>query len=183
MRKHWKTILRITCMALVGIVVGFNIYLWNAQSLMGDALPMPMGYGAAVVLSGSMEPTLECDDLIFVKEESEYHPDDIVVYQSGNLLVVHRILSIEEEMAVTKGDANNVADEPIALSAIKGRVIGRMSGMGPVVNAIKTPVGTVLLAGLAILLPELGFRMEKKKQEEELDKIKEEIRKLKAEQE
>ena len=59
---------RSALLIFVSLIVGVNIYLWNAQSLMGNALPMPFGYGAAVVLSGSMEPTFSTGDLILVKE-------------------------------------------------------------------------------------------------------------------
>ena len=163
MRKHWKTILRLTLMALAGIVVGMNIYLWNAQSLLGTAMPMPFGFGAAVVLTGSMEPTIAQDSLIFVVEEETYEEDQIVVYQSGSLLVVHRIERIDGETAVTKGDANNVADEPIPVSAIMGRVIGHVANMGPLVRAIKSPIGAVTLLAAAILLPELSYRRQKQK--------------------
>lgn len=183
MAKYWKTALRLGLMTLAGLVVGINIYLWNAQSLMGNALPMPFGYGAAVVLTGSMEPTIHQDDLIFVKAEEAYAEDQIVVYQSGNMVVVHRLLSIDGETAVTQGDANNIPDDPIPLTSIKGRVIGRIPRCGPIVRAVKSPVGTFVLVALALLLPEIGFRREKQKDEDELEKIKDEIRRLKAEQE
>ena len=64
MAKKIKTILRITVLVLVSAVLGVNLYTWNARSLLGNALPMPFGYGAAVVLTGSMEPTIMTDDLI-----------------------------------------------------------------------------------------------------------------------
>ena len=44
--------------------MGINVYLWNASSLAGNAMPMPFGFGMAVVLSGSMEPVLSVNDLL-----------------------------------------------------------------------------------------------------------------------
>ena len=105
--KQIKTILRTFLIIFVSLVVGFNLYTWNAQSLMGNALPMPFGYGAAVVLTGSMEPAVSANDLILVAEKPVYAEEEIVVYQSGNILVVHRILDITDGMVTTKGDANN----------------------------------------------------------------------------
>ena len=49
--KLVKSVARITIIIFVSLVVGFNLYNWNAKSLMGNALPMPMGYGAAVTLT------------------------------------------------------------------------------------------------------------------------------------
>lgn len=167
----------------VSLVLGINVYLWNARSLMGNALPMPFGFGAAVVLTGSMEPAILTDDLIFVGEQDSYELDDVVVYQSGSTLIVHRIVDMEDGTVTTKGDANNVADKPIDISRIKGKVIGRIPGAGIAVRMLKTPAATLLLVAGAVALMELSYRRDRKKDEDELDKIKEEIRRLKAEQE
>ena len=180
--KQFKIILRTLLIVFVSLVVGFNLYTWNAQSLMGNALPMPFGYGAAVVLTGSMEPTISSNDLIFVAERPVYAENEIVVYQSGNILVVHRILDIADGMVTTKGDANNAADAPVELSAIKGKVVGVVPGVGSFVKILKTPVATVVLLVGAVLLLEASFRKEKKKGDDQLEKIKDEIRKLKDEQ-
>ena len=51
----FKGVLRILVLIICGIVLGVNVYLANANSLVGNKLPMPFGYGSAVVLSGSME--------------------------------------------------------------------------------------------------------------------------------
>ncbi len=182
MSKKIKNALRTALLILVSLVLGVNLYLWNAQSLSGNALPMPFGYGAAVVLSGSMEPTIMTNDLILVKAQESYGVDDIVVYQSGSVLVVHRIVETDGETVVTRGDANNAADEPIRAETIKGRVLGHVSGVGAAVRLIKTPAVSVALLVCAVLLVELPYLNRKKKDSEELEKIKAEIRKLREEQ-
>ena len=180
--KKIKSILRTLLIVFVSLVFGFNIYTWNAQSLMGNALPMPFGYGAAVVLTGSMEPAIRVNDVIIVAERTTYAENEIAVYQSGNLLVVHRILEIADGMVTTKGDANNAADAPVELSAVKGKVVGVIPGVGGIVKILKTPAATVILLVGAVLLLEVSFRKEKKKGDDQLEQIKEEIRMLKAEQ-
>ncbi|MBQ8611066.1 MAG: signal peptidase I [Oscillospiraceae bacterium] len=174
--------IRWAALILVGAILGVNVYMINANRLVGEQLPMPFGYGAAVVLSGSMEPTFSTGDLIVVREEAAYATDDIVVYQDGNILVVHRILALDGETVTTKGDANNTADVPIALSAIRGRVLFHIPGAGSVVNFLKTPVGIILTIAAAIALVELPRCREKKKDEAERDRIIEEIKRLKEEQ-
>ena len=181
--KQLKTVARITVIIFVSLVVGINLYRWNAKSLMGNALPMPMGYGAAVVLTGSMEPTIMADDLIIVAEQDSYQPDEIVVYQSGSILVVHRILDITNGMATTKGDANAAADEPIDVSLIKGKVIAIIPMLGHLARILKTPAATILLLVGAVVMMNASFRKEKKKHADDLELIKEEIRRLKEEQE
>ena len=181
--KLIKTVARIALIVFVSLVVGLNLYSWNAKSLMGNALPMPMGYGAAVTLTGSMEPTIMPDDLIIVAEQEAYELDDIVVYQSGSILVVHRIISIDGQTVTTQGDANPVADEPMDVSLIKGKVIAIVPVLGNVARVLKTPAATLVLLAGAVLLLEMSFRKEKQKKSDDLEQIKAEIRKLKEEQE
>lgn len=180
--SNWKTIskktIRIILIVLCGAVLGINVYLTNANRLMGNSLPMPFGYGAAVVLSGSMEPEMSKGDLIVVKELETYRENDIVVYQSKSSLVVHRIITIDGDAVITQGDANNAPDDPISLSAIKGKVLLRIPYVGRVVNLIKTPIGTISIVAIAILLIEIPRRTEKKKDDEEKQKIIDEINRL-----
>lgn len=180
--KQFKMILRTLLIIFVSLVVGFNLYTWNAQSLMGNTLPMPFGYGAAVVLTGSMEPTIHVNDVILVAEQPTYAENEIAVYQSGSILVVHRILDITDGMVTTKGDANNAPDAPIELSAVKGKVVGVIPGVGGIVKILKTPTATAIMLVGAVLLLEASFRKDKAKGDDQLEKIKEEIRKLKDEQ-
>ena len=114
-----RDLFRLLILVLCGLALGVNVYLLNARNLMHNMLPMPFGYGAAVVLSGSMETTFSAGDLIIVEDTDEYAVRDIVVYQDRNSLVVHRIIEIDDEFVITQGDANNAPDEAIALSSIK----------------------------------------------------------------
>ena len=176
-------ILRTAFLIGVSVVLGINIYNWNAKSLTGNVLPMPFGYGSAVVLTGSMEPAIMTDELIIVKASETYAEGDVVVYQTGRILVVHRIVSMADGMAVTRGDANNADDAPIELSQIRGKVIAHIPHMGTVVRIFKTPWVTALLIIGAVALVEIPYRKKKEEDQEELERIKAEIRKLKEEQE
>lgn len=177
-RKKIKLILRWILLALCGAAVGLNIYSANAKKLVGNKLPTPFGFGASVVLSGSMEPEFSKGDLIVVREAEGYAVGDIVVFQDGATLVVHRIIAIDGESVTTKGDANNSADDPITLDAIKAKVLFDIPFVGRIVGAIKTPVGTVCLIAAALLLIELPRRREKQKDDDERQKLIDEINRL-----
>ena len=181
--KTIKSVLRAVFLIAVSLILGINIYNWNARSLTGNVLPMPFGYGGAVVLSGSMEPAIAVDELIIVRAEDAYEAGDVVVYQSGHMLVVHRIVTLDGETVTTRGDANNTDDNPIELSQVKGRVIAHIPHVGKVIRLLKTPLATILLIAGAVLTVELPYQKEKEKKEEELERIKAEIRRLKEEQE
>ncbi|MBR6650127.1 MAG: signal peptidase I [Clostridia bacterium] len=180
-KKKFPSALRLILLIICGAALGINVYLANAKSLVGNQMPMPFGYGASVVLSGSMEPEFSKGDLIVVAESDSYQKRDIVVFQDGASLVVHRIIDIDGDKIITQGDANATADEPIEASVIKGKVLFHIDNLGTVASFFKTPVGTVLLVVLAIALVEIPRRREKEADDEEKQKILEEIKRLREE--
>lgn len=175
--------LRIAGYVIISLVVALGIYRWNAQTLAGNRLPMPFGRGMAVVLSGSMEPELSVNDLVFVKSAKSYEVGDVVVYQSGNILIIHRIIemSSDGETVITKGVANDIADDPIDISAIKGKMTGKIPRLGGFITVLRSPVVLVSVLFVAAALMVLSGRSEKKKQDEKTAAIHEEIRQLKEE--
>ena len=177
-----KTVLRLVLLVVCGAILGVNVYLTNASKLVGNKMPMPFGYGASVVLSGSMEPEFSKGDLIIVAEAESYAKNDVVVFSDGPSLVVHRIIEEADETVITKGDANNVADEPIERSAIKAKVLFHVDKVGSVVEFFRTPIGIILIIGIAIALVELPRLTKKEEDDEEKQRIIEEIMRLRKEQ-
>lgn len=182
MKRVIKIVVRTLLLIVVAAVVGFGVYSVNAERVTGNALPMPFGFGSAVVLSGSMEPTLSVGDLLLVIPREQYEVGQIVVYQDGQTLVVHRIMRIDGESAVTQGDDNTGEDEPILLTQIKGKVVFSIPLVGHLVRFIKTPIGIMVVMGLAIFLMERSFRREKDSKQEQLQQLRAEIEQLKNEQ-
>ncbi len=174
-------ILRIVMLTCISLLLGTMLYRWNAETLVGNKLPMPFGCGFSVVLSGSMEPVLHVNDFVMIRKQESYQPDDIVVYQDGSSLVIHRLLRISADAACTKGDANNIEDPEIKPDRIKGKMILRIPMLGAVVRFIKSPVGTVLMLLAAVFLFEMPYLKQKKQVLAEQEKIKEEIRRLRNE--
>jgi len=181
-KNKYSTLIRRIVLAILGILLGVNVYLANARSVVGNRLPMPFGIGAAVVLSGSMEDALSVNDVIIVRESEEYNVRDIVVYDDGRDLIVHRIVEKDGDMITTQGDANPTPDDSINIKSVKGKVVFSVPYLGVVINALRSPVGAIIIILAAILLTECSFRRKKESDEERLKKIKEEIRKLKEEQ-
>lgn len=82
-----------------------------------------MDIGALIVVTGSMEPTINIKELIIIKEQKNYFVCDIVTYRDkNNNLVTHRIVSKSGKTVVTRGDNNTVSDEPININKIEGKV-------------------------------------------------------------
>ena len=180
-KRKGKSIGRVLLLIAISLIIGTMVYSLNARALTGNAMPMPFGFGVSVVLSGSMEPELSVNDLVIVREADRYKVGDTVVYQDNASLVIHKIISVDGEQVITKGVANDVADDPVPLSAIKGKAVAHVPFIGAVVQFLKTTVGSILLILAVIVLFELPYLRQRKRADEEKEKIKEEIRKLKGE--
>ena len=180
--KIRSIIFRILLVTIAGLTVGLSVYSWNARQVFGNQLPMPFGFGASVVLSGSMEPTLKVNDLVFIFEQDDYQVDDIVVYQNDSELIIHRIIRVQGDQVVTQGDANNVSDDPINRDQIKGKYAFKIPFVGLVFKILKSLPGTLCILALVVFLLYRSRRKERKVGEEELDKIVAEIKALQAQQ-
>ena len=171
-------IFRIILIIIAGLTVGMSLFSWNAAGLAGNQMPMPFGVGSAVVLSGSMSPELKVNDLVFVTAADEYEVGQIVVYQLGKTLVIHRIVSLDDEYVVTKGDANNTEDEPVTYRQVKGVYRFKIPFVGIFVRFIKTVPGTLIVLMLAMYLMYRSRQKERAKDDEDIAAIAEEIKAL-----
>ena len=186
MKKVIQYILRIFIFIVLSLVVGLTFYTINARRVTGNRLVMPFNKTIAVVLTGSMEPYIGVNDLIVVEKTNDYELWDVVVYQTGNMLVVHRIISIDGDTVITAGDNNDGAeDEPINIKQINGEVIDIIPNVGLILKFFKSPLGIFITVFIASGLLVLSYKSEKKEKDkekdEELDSIKLEIEKLKKE--
>ena len=121
-----------------------------------------LGWRIDVVLSGSMEPTVQTGSLVIVRPigPEDIRTGDIVMYLSPDKtsLITHRVVKIEYKPGlrfVTKGDANNNSDiNPIQPDQIVGIVTFTIPFFGYLTQFIRTPLGLILffLAPAAILI-------------------------------
>ena len=180
-RKVILTITKIFFAILASAIIGYNLFLINAQVFLKEKLPMPLGFGTAVVVSNSMHPYLEINDLIIVKKTNNYSVGDVVVYDDGHVLVVHRIVEIDDYMFVAKGDANNSNDRPYSVDLIKGEVVKIIPKIGVVQEVIANPFVQIACFAIAIVLFELSFKLDSKEKPKENEELKKEIELLKEE--
>lgn len=75
-------------------------------------IPTIWGQKPLVVISGSMEPTLNVGGILYYEktEFKDFQVDDIIVYQFDDHIISHRVYDITENGIITKGDANNTYD-------------------------------------------------------------------------
>lgn len=115
----------------------------SATTLVGAALlglvlaAGAFGIRARTVTGISMEPAISRGDVVLVWEQhraSDIEVGDLVARQVGALPVVHRVVGMEEGeggvLVVTQGDNVARPDQPVPLSAIDGKVVGRIPLIG-----------------------------------------------------
>lgn len=183
-KSRATVILKRILLVILGIILGLNIYLLNAKYIGGNEMPMAFGIGTAVVQSGSMEPAYYKGDLLFVKEKKDYAVGDVVVYQTEGMMVVHRIMEINGNTVITKGDANNTYDEAFDSKYIKGYVAAGIPKFGYVIDFLKKPAVLILIIAFALILLGVSFKREPEASESDedaqrIERLKEEIEVLK----
>ena len=75
------------------------------------------------VKTGSMEDNIHVGDYILILKKTNYKVGDIVTYKREDYMITHRIVKIENDTYITKGDANNTEDEAIKKDSIVGKVV------------------------------------------------------------
>ena len=148
-----------------------------------NAVPMPFGFGASLVLSGSMEPEISTDDLVFVKKSGKLQVGDVVLYNTGGSNVLHRITKIDGDIITTKGDANNTEDKPISASVVLGVYIGKVPSGGKIIRFVTNPPFVMAVVFLLIVAAVTWMFVEEHRERKKLDSIKAEIESIKAENE
>ena len=112
-------------------------------------------YDMYTVRSESMVPAIKLGDMIFTGPVNGpfwggIQPGTIVTYQKNRELVTHRIVSVENGIIITKGDASEDPDQvPVAAASIKGVLLFKVPFAGYVTGFIRTKIGWFL----AVLLP------------------------------
>lgn len=115
------------------------------------------GISVYAVLSGSMEPEIHTGGLVFTNtKDKTVKVGDIITYRLGDLRVTHRVVGLEGEDCITKGDANSGID-PAAVEPdqILGKVVGTVPLLG--YAAVFLRQKTVFAILVLMLVQELIF--------------------------
>ena len=119
----------------------------------------PFGIKTAIVLTGSMEPTLNIDDFVILRElKGRVNVNDIVSYKRPDEKneVLHRVVRVDKNIVITKGDANNKEDDPIDVMQITGVYVRKVKYLGKIIAFFTKPLGvsfTVTLFLIILLFP------------------------------
>lgn len=137
----------------------FNLTLIIKSKLYPDKIADFMGYKPFIVMSGSMETTINIGDLVIVKKvnSSSIHTGDIIAFKNGNIVISHRVKEVINDSGIykfkTKGDNNNVADDFIVSSdAIEGIFVNKIPGLGSILLFLGKPIGLLMVILVIIIV-------------------------------
>ena len=105
-----------------------------------------------VIVSGSMEPTLNRGDVVILEkaQSSDIGVGDIIAYRIGDAIVTHRVIDVLEDGTLkTKGDANA---EPDAYAVSVEQIVGKVKYRIPALGWIVILVNWNNLVRLAVIL-------------------------------
>ena len=107
---------------VLGIIAIIAIWTSIQLNVQGKEYVDIFGYSIFSTETASMSPTIEIGDIVIVKLGEQGQKRDIITYKSGNAFITHRIIEIDGENIIAKGDNNNTQDNPIKKGAIIGKV-------------------------------------------------------------
>lgn len=111
---------------IITLILAILIYSYAQTKLFHKEYSNIFGYSVFKVVTGSMADTINVGDVVFVKikkEKTDFYKNDIIVFKQENSIITHRIVEIDGQNIITKGDANNTEDEPITREEVIGKVI------------------------------------------------------------
>ena len=118
-----KKVLNIAIYMMIFVIIILLLYSIIQRKITSEKYTNLFGYTLLEVVTGSMSGTIEIGDGVIVKLTSDIKEEDIIVYKKEESLITHRLIKMEEDRLITKGDANNVQDEPITKDVVIGKVI------------------------------------------------------------
>ena len=151
----------------VVILMIIAIYYFVQVKILNKSYANMFGYTFFEVATGSMSPTINVGDVIVVKLTNDVQPDDIIVCKDNNSFVTHRLIRIENDKFIAKGDANNTEDKPMDVANLIGKVIKVIPNFSLVKNIIFAPQVIIPIFVLLVLLGVLCFLNDKKSKEVE----------------
>lgn len=153
MIRFFKFIFNVTFYVFISIVIIFSIISFKAKDYKGVS---KIGkYAFCNVLTGSMSPTIDPGSLIIVKglDKEDIKVNDVVtiVSEETKSVITHRIVEVNGENYITKGDANNTVDSfKVNYEMVVGKVILTIPFIGKVIEFIQINIIHIMF-GIVIL--------------------------------
>lgn len=181
----------ILCIILIPLLI-INLTIIVKSFAYPDKVPNFMGFKPLIVLSNSMNPSIEMGDIVLDKmvDTDALQVGDIISFRQGPTTVItHRIKEIKvaangTKEFITQGDANNTPDQdPVPVDSVEGKVLTNVHRIGNAALFMQSRAGMLIFIVVPLLLLVLfdifrrrkqnyNDKMETAELEKELDRVK-----------
>lgn len=147
-----------------------SIYYVFQTKIMKKGYANLFGYTMFEVATGSMTGSIEIGDIVIVKLTKEISENDIIVYEKQSQYITHRVIDINGNTILAKGDANNTEDEPILIDQVLGKVVKVINNVDTLKKVITSPAViisssiTIILFGILIFIKQTPKKDNENKQ-------------------
>jgi len=138
------------------------------------------GYTIFEVESGSMSPTINIDDMILVKVNTEVAKGDIITYKQDDDFITHRVVKVLDDKLITKGDYNNSEDKVVSKDMVLGKIVKVFPKFGVWREILLSPK-VIILVFITLILFSFGCAYTGKKKNSKLEQEQEEKEKKQSE--
>ena len=187
MKKVQKIVGKIVNVLIVLVIIAilFCAYCMFSIKVLGNKYVNVFGYSIFEVATGSMHTSIEIGDAVLVKINSDFDVNDVITYENNGDYITHRVISKYDDFVITKGDANNVNDNPVENKLILGKVVKVLPKLGVWKKVLLTPK-VIILVLVTLFIFSILFSYDgnsikiissKKAQKEVDDKINNEVNK------
>lgn len=161
-----KTLLYVIFVLMIFIIFVIVCYVIGVQKNLKSGNYEPPLYGAYIIISPSMHPTIKVNDAIIVKrvKAEKVKKGDIITFISSDertkgITITHRVIEVlqdtnKKQLFRTKGDNNNVADPSLVKEEdLSGKVIMKIPKIGYIQYFISQRYGWII----AVVIPCAGI--------------------------
>ena len=143
---------------VVVVITIIGLYYMAQVKILNKDYANIFGYTFFEVATGSMANTINIGDIVVVKVNEAFKENDIIVYKEENSFITHRVIKIDGQDLITRGDANNSEDKPIKSDQILGKVIYIIPKIGIWRKVLASPeilgmiIIFIILLGVVLML-------------------------------
>lgn len=187
-KKIFHNITRFFVILFLTFLLIVNLIMFYQTEHNPEKIPSIYNISILNIVSHSMEPTINVNDLIFIKycTAEELKEGDIITYRKENeSIVTHRIVDIEENEKIeytTKGDNNNAEDdEKIQYDQVCGKYLFKIEKAGKFVEILQKGNGIISIIIIILIFVVLKNTNDKKREGRKKIREKYEIKKKREE--
>ena len=153
LRAGWFMVSWLATIAVIAVMVAVIAFV---------TVPRILGWHGVIVLSGSMEPTLDTGAIAFVDPATpeQIKTDDILTFRREGMkktLITHRVVDVQRTEKglefTTRGDANSSIDNATVKEAqVVGKVVFDVPQVGHAVDALHDRTNHYIFIGIPAAL-------------------------------